>query len=224
MNKKNKQYLFKALLLLGVLFGANNVFAADGCKYLPLVPNIIAGDPTGNTTVCVDIPNPLFNGNKTVWDMDLPVTTDGLPNTTPAGLRHMWMMSVANNAFATKNGLDKSNFKIYGVIHGTALSWALNDAWWESQVDEDGNQLYPNGNPEGAWIQKVLAMKDKGLDVQLEVCGVTLMGAGLSSDDVYPGILVNQGAFGRFQVLHQQGFMVIQEGWIDNDKRHHDHD
>lgn len=224
MSKKNKQYLYKTIVLFGMLLGANQAFAADGCQYLPLVPNIIAGDPTGNTTVCVDIPNPLPNGNKIVWDIDTPVTTDGKPNTTPAGLRHMWMMSVANAAFAAKNGKDPSTYHIYGVIHGTALSWALNDDWWKAQLDEDGNQLYPNGNPEGPWIQKVLAMKAKGLDIQLEVCGVTLMGAGLKSSDVYPGILVNQGAFGRFAVLHQKDYLVIQEGWIDTDRHHHTND
>ncbi|MEJ2450630.1 MAG: hypothetical protein P8047_08150, partial [Gammaproteobacteria bacterium] len=107
---------------------------------------------------------------------------------------------------------------IYGVIHGTALHWALNDAWWEAQVDDEGNQLYPNGNPEGVWIKKLQDFAAKtGLDIHLEVCGVTLMGNGLTNANVYPGILVNGGAFGRFAVLHNEGFLVIQEGWIDND-------
>jgi len=46
------------------------------------------------------------------------------------------------------------------------------------------------------------------------------MGKGLSSNDVYPGIKVNQGAFGRFQALHQQGYQLVQEGWVDNDSEY----
>jgi hypothetical protein len=182
-------------------------------------------NPTPNTTVCVNIPNNSLAqyGNRIVWDMDTPVTTDGLPNTTPAGIRHMDMMAYAMEYMIEKVHAASGNditgkIHIYGIIHGTALSWALNDAWWEKQVDDDGNQLYPNGNPIGPWIQKIQAFAAKyGMDMHLEVCGVTLMGAGLSNADVYPGILVNGGAFGRFAVLHNQGFLVIQEGWIDND-------
>jgi intracellular sulfur oxidation DsrE/DsrF family protein len=235
MSKKNKQNLYKAIVLFGMLFGANQAFAAEGCQYLPLVPNIIAGlqagtGPTPNTTVCVDEPVQLMQSHM-LFDMDTPVTTDGLPNTTPAGLRHMWMLGIANIARsnAVLNGSKGTtnilpNMHVKGILHGTALSWALNDAWWQAQVDKDGNQLYPNGNPEGPWIQKVLALQAKGLDISIEVCGVTLMGAGLSSDDVYPGIRVNQGAFGRMSALAQEGYTIVSEGWIDTDRRHHTND
>jgi intracellular sulfur oxidation DsrE/DsrF family protein len=236
MNKKNKSFLFKTILLIGTLLGAHSAFAdtltlnqVSPCEYDTLVPNIING--TTNTSVCVDIPNKALakQGNKIVWDIDTPVTTDGLPNTTPASLRHMWMMANAMEYMVqqVKNntGADiSSKIHIYGVIHGTALHWALNDDWWKAQLDDDGNPLYPNGNPEGAWIQKLQDFaKTTGLDIHLEVCGVTLMGNNLTNANVYPGILVNGGAFGRFAVLHNEGFLVIQEGWIDNDKRHHDH-
>ena len=228
MLNKNVKYLVKAFVLSFMLLGAHSAFAltlnqVSPCEYDQLVPNIING--TTNTTVCVDVPNKelAVGGNKIVWDIDTPVTTDGLPNTTPSSLRHMWMMANAMEAmvkkfYATK-GVDISGkIHIYGVIHGTALDWALNDAWWEAQVDDDGNQLYPNGNPEGVWIKKLQDFAAAtGLDIHLEVCGVTLMGAGLTNANVYPGILVNGGAFGRFAVLHNEGFLVIQEGWIDND-------
>jgi len=237
MNNKNKSFLFKAILLFGTLLGAHSAFAdtltlnqVSPCIYPALVPNIING--TTNSTVCVDVPNNELaqKGNSIVWDIDTPVTTDGLPNTTPAGFRHMYMMANAMNAMVTKILANnpasdiKSKIHIYGVIHGTALHWALNDDWWKAQLDDDGNQLYPNGNPEGAWIKKLQDFaKTTGLDIHLEVCGVTLMGAGLTNANVYPGILVNGGAFGRFAVLHNEGFLVIQEGWIDAD-RHHHHD
>lgn len=238
-NKKHR--LVKAIILAGTILVPAYSFAADGCQYLTLVPNIIAGIsngtgvPTANTTVCVDVPVQLMQSHM-LFDMDTPVTTDGLPNTTPSGLRHMWMLGIANIGRAkavykasggTKNIL--SDMHVKGILHGTALSWALNDAWWQKQVDDDGNQLYPNGNPEGPWIQKVLALKNQSLaganlDISVEVCGVTLMGAGLTSDDVYPGILVNQGAFGRMSALSQEGYAIVSEGWIDNDKHHGDRD
>ena len=65
------------------------------------------------------------------------------------------------------------------------------------------------------------------MDVHLEVCGVTLEGAGLTRDDVYSDpdtgwrIMVNQGAFGRMSALSQEGYAIVSEGWIDNDKRRH---
>lgn len=245
MNKNKKQFFLKAALVAGAIFGSTAVFAAEGCTYETLVSNVIAGidlynaglkadpTPTANTTVCVDEPVRLTKSHM-LFNMDTPVTTDGTTNGTPAGLRHMWMLGMANIARA--KGVLKAtsgatnllpNFHIRGILHGSALSWALNDAWWQKQVDDDGNQLYPDGNPNKAWIEKVLALKNQvvagaNLDIQLEVCGVTLMGKGLSSDDVYPGIRVNQGAFGRMSILAQEGYTIVQEGWIDNDKRHHD--
>jgi len=236
MNKR-KHKLLKTVMVLGTLLSAHSAFA-DCTNYPTLVANIIEGinqgtGPTTNDTVCVDVPVLLTGGNKIFWNMDTPVTTDGrafdAPNITPAGLRHMWMMALANAGFVNKFNsthpdgpqLDPANYHIYGVLHGTAVKWALSDAWWQKQVDKDGNQLYPAGNPVGPWIRKVLAMKAKGLDIQLEVCGVTLYGGhyqhNATEDDVFPGIKVNQGAFGRFQALHQQGFEGIKEGWIDND-------
>jgi intracellular sulfur oxidation DsrE/DsrF family protein len=116
-------------------------------------------------------------------------------------------------------------------MHGTALSWALSDAWWQKQVDDDGNQLYPNGNPYKDWIEKLFALNNAGVNIQLEVCGVTLSGAGLTNADVYSSangkIYVNQGAIGRLIDLQQKGYTYIQEGWVDydkNDKYHRDHD
>ena len=237
MNKNNKQTLCKAVFLAGAILGSSNAFA--DCTYPTLASNVTEGidlynaglqatpAPTVNTTVCVDVPVQLME-NKMVFDMDTPVTTDGTTDGTPAGLRHMYMMGAANIARA-KGVLKNSNgtvnllpnFHIKGIIHGTALSWALNDAWWQAQVDEYGNQLYPNGNPNKEWINKLIGLKNQGLDIQLEVCAVTLMGKKLSNTDVFPGILVNQGAFGRMSALSQEGYAIVSEGWIDNDKRRH---
>jgi len=237
---KNKKYYLSAVIFVGAILGSTYASAADGCKNLPLANGLAAGwqkmidgatsfMPNPNTTVCVDIPNGLAQ-NYFVFNIDTPVTSDGTANGTPSALKHMWLMSSANLAFIKKqkadNNIDVSDsFSIKGIIHGSALKGAWNDDWWMAQVDEDGNQLYPNGNPNKAWFDKLNWLKAHGMDVQLEVCAVTLSGAGLTHNDVYPGILVNQGAFGRISKLHQTGYSVVAEGWVDNDKkRHHDDD
>lgn len=235
MRHNNKSY-FSAIIISGAMLGSGHAFA--DCTYPTLASNVTEGielfnaglktdpSPTVNTTVCVDVPVQLMK-NKMVYNMDTPVTKDGTANGIPNGLRHMWLMGSANIARAM--GVKKNTgmeilpeFHIKGIIHGSALSWALNDAWWQGQVDEDGNQLYPDGNPNKEWINKVLALQSKGLDIQLEVCAVSLMGKKLSDTDVYPGILVNQGAFGRISALHQDGYAIVSEGWVDNDKKHKD--
>lgn len=220
MFQKSAKNLLKATILIGTLL-ASAYASADcppGTVLAPLASDIANG--TTNTTVCVDVLNHL-TANYFVFDIDTPVTKDGTVDGTPSAFNHMWLMGSANLAFIKKQaslGNDVSaQFSIKGIIHGSALKWALNDAWWEALVDAHGNQLYPNGNPNKAWFDKLNALKASGLNIQLEVCGVTLEGAGLTRDNVYPGILVNQGAFGRMSSLHQQGFAIVSEGWVDND-------
>lgn len=255
MKQIKKTFLFRSIMILGTLLGAHSAFAAtaaDTCKtgqQLPnLVPNLLKGvDATGssfdvtkvtkNDTVCIDVPVALVHGNKIVWDIDTPVTTDGSPmdkvGVVSAALRHMYMMAWANWGFVNNYNkmhkdddgfvpLKHEDYHIYGVIHGSAVKWALSDAWWQAQTDRDGDQLYPNGNPVKDWIEKLKnTAAFTHVDIQLETCGVTLYGGGYkhnnAEDDVYPGIKVNQGAFGRFQALHQAGYQLMQEGWVDND-------
>ena len=230
----NKKPYIKAAIFAAAMMGS--AYASAACSYLPLANGLAAGfdkliagtettfKPTPNTTVCVDIANGLTK-NFFVFDIDTPVTKDGTVDGTPSAFNHMYLMGSANLAAINKNkaaGNDVSgSYSIKGIIHGSALKWALNDAWWQAQVDEDGNQLYPNGNPNKAWFDKLNWLQAHGMDIQLEVCAVTLSGAGLTHDNVYPGILVNQGAFGRMSVLHQEGYAVIPEGWVDTDKHHH---
>jgi hypothetical protein len=253
MNNKNRSFLFKAVLLIGTLLGAHSAFAdcPAGTSLAPLASDIANG--TTNTTICVDQLNYLTS-NHFVFNIDTPVTADGIPVTaggTPLAFKHMWLMGSANIAFLKTHGFANPDgtvtdplvpltnpdpafpngvprMSIIGIIHGSALSWALSDAWWEAQVDDDGHQLYPDGNPNKAWFAKIQAMQAKGMDIKLEVCGVTLEGAGLTRDDVYVDpntgwrIPVNQGAFGRMSHLHQVGgYAVVSEGWEDNDRMMH---
>jgi len=218
--KNKNNYSIKAILLTGLLLAAGNAFADQGivqpCSTLPLV-----NDPT-NSTVCVDVPVALKT-NHTLFNLDSLATTDGTSAGAPVGLRHMWMFGNAMKGRVAHGAMNPDDIQIIGVIHGTALSWALNDAWWQSQKDEDGNQLYPNGNPNKDWIEKLFALNNGGIHIQLEVCGVTLRGAGLTRDNVYSSangrIYVNQGAIGRMVDLQQKGYTYIQEGWVDNDAK-----
>lgn len=250
MNNKQKLSLLKAVTLLGVLFGSTSAFAAEGvipaCQYMPIAATIINGDAykglaarkAGNEALadsyfkeCVDIPLQAanFKQNHVVFSLDSRATKDGTDMGTPNGLRHLVMMGRAMQ-FRAKHGLlDPANVQMIGIIHGTALNWALSDAWWQAQVDDDGNQLYPDGNPYKDLIDSLFDMNagvntapdgtQPAIGIQLETCAVTLYGAGLTADDVYSDakgrIYVNQGAIGRIVDLQQRGYALMMEGWND---------
>jgi len=228
---KNKKSFLSTIIFAGAMLGSTCVSAE--CQYLPLANNLAAGwdkiiagtettfKPNPSNTVCVDIANGLTK-NFFVFNIDTPVTKDGTVNGTPAALSHMWLMGSANlayikNVFKNTGNDVSGSFSIKGIIHSHALEWALNDDWWMAQVDEDGNQLYPDGNPNNAWFDKINWLRAHGMDIQLEVCSVSLSSAGYTHNDVHPGILTNQGALGRISVLHQNGYAVVAEGWVDND-------
>lgn len=245
MFQNTAKYLLKATILVGALLGSAYASAdcPAGTSLAPLASDIANG--TTNTTICVDQLNYL-SSNHFVYNIDTPVTADGIPATaggTPLAFKHMWLMGSANALVISKKfgGVDPTTattdpafpkglpqFSIIGIIHGSALKWALSDAWWEAQTDAMGHQLYPDGNPNKAWFAKIQALEAQGMDIRLEVCGVTLEGAGLTRDDVYVDpdtgwrIPVNQGAFGRMSHLHAvDGYAIVSEGWEDNDKLHY---
>jgi hypothetical protein len=250
MNNKKSAYIMKAAILVASLLGSTYALAdcPAGTSLAPLASDIANG--TKNTTVCVDVPNYLIK-NRFVYNIDTPVTGEGIPlvaGGTPLAFKHMWLMGSANLAFLKKtysgtgdldpviNTITTPAFtdevrkmSIIGIIHGSALKWALSDAWWEAQTDAYGNHPYPNGNPNKEWFAKIAAMQVQGMDIRLEVCAVTLEGAGLTRDDVYADdsinfrIKVNQGAFGRMAHLHEfDGYAIVSEGWEDRDRSHHD--
>ncbi len=227
----NRGKYLGAVFFTGAMLISN--YASADCSYLPLANGLAAGwdkmidgteasfKPDPNTSVCVEIANGVTK-NFFVFNIDTPVTKDGTESGTPSALSHMYLMGSANLAYiknvlkATGNDVSGS-FSIKGIIHSHALEWALNDEWWKAQVDSDGNQLYPNGNPNKAWFDKINWLKAHGMDIQLEVCSVSLSSAGFTHNDVYPGIKTNQGALGRMSVLHQNGYAIVSEGWVDND-------
>ncbi len=201
--KNKKHNLLNAALLAGAFLGASSAFA-DGddarvtgymasCDTLPLV-NTLIGGPV-NTSVCVDAPVALKKV-KTVFNLDAQVV-DGAGN--PVGLRHMWMLGTALKARIDAGLLDPEAVSIIGIFHGTAISWAQNS----------------NDPKVKGFIEKIFALKKQGVNLNLEVCGVTMLGKGLSNADLYASdngvIHVNQGAIGRLIDLEQHGYAYIQE-------------
>ncbi len=210
MNNK-KQQLLKAVFLVGAIMGSTTAFAQeddhdhyvanylDTCDTLPLV-NTLIGGPV-NTSVCVDAPVALTKA-RVVFNLDTPVT-DG---TNPIGLRHMWMLGTALKARINAGLLDPEKVSVIGIFHGTGSAWANKN------------------NPDMAkkFIEKIFALKREGVNISLEMCGVTMLGKGWTNDDLYHSpddingvIHVNQGAIGRIIDLEQHGYAYIQEGFID---------
>lgn len=231
----NKKFLYVVLGLIGILFAINHVFADwhdyhdDGqagtgivapCQYLPLANNpYITGKP--NTTVCVDIPVTLAQIHA-IYVVDSLVTTNGLPSGAPAALRRMFMLGKLAQGGIINGTIEPDGVRIFGVIESDALPWALSNAWWKKKVDASGNQLYPHGNPYKEWIEKLFALNNVGIPIQLEVCGTTLSNAGLTNADVYSSakgkIYVNENGDARLMYLQQKGYVQIKEGWVDSDQ------
>ena len=198
-----KLQILKAVFLAGSMLGSAAVFAdkdkddvakyMSTCDTLPLVNTLIGGPE--NTSVCVDAPVALEKA-KVVFNLDAPVT-DGAGN--PVGLRHMWMLGTALQARINAGLLDPKEVSIIGVVHGTAAAWVH------------------KSNPEivKSFIEKIFALKNAGVNINLEMCGVTMLGKGWTNADLYSSengvIHVNQGAIGRLIDLEQHKYAYIQE-------------
>lgn len=241
MNKNVKFNLLKSALLVSALVGTGIAHADnDGddvatngvipnCQFLQLVNNILppAGsiaNPTANTSVCVDVPVGLTK-SKVLFNLDSTATAAGTKadKDWSVGLRHMYMLGTALQDRIAKNLIEPEKISVIGVLHGTAASWALSDAWWKARVDAAGNQLYPNGNPQKGMIENIFALQKAGVNLQLEVCGVTMYGNKWTNADLYTSpngtIHVNQGAIGRIIDLEQHGYQYVQEGYVDGDQK-----
>ena len=193
--------MLKVALLATALLGASVALANDmknngytaSCDMLPLV-NTLVGGPV-NTSVCVDAPVALEKA-KVVFNIDLPVADSA---GRPVALRHMWMLGTALKARINAGLLDPEKVSIIGVVHGGAVPWVLNS---NTPMIQD-------------FIEKIFALKNQGVNVNLEVCGVTMLGKGLTNANLYASengmIHVNQGAIGRIIDLEQKKYVYMQE-------------
>ena len=239
MKKNFKMNVLQTTLLACALVGAGAVHADDddnvstngviaNCQFFQLVNNLLppasVANPSINSTVCVDVPVGLTK-SKVVFNLDSTATAAGTKadKDWSVGLRHMYMLGTALQDRIGKGLIEPEKISVIGVLHGTAAAWALSDAWWKARVDAAGNQLYPNGNPQKGMIENIFALKKAGVNLQLEVCGVTMYGNGWTNADLYTSpngvIHVNQGAIGRVIDLEQHGYQYIQEGYVDGDQK-----
>ena len=225
-----KDHLFKAVFLASLLFGSTASFAdgtintgiVEPCSYPPIVGD--ATNPSGHD-ICVDVPVNLHKA-KVVFNNNLnaivpalagPIQNpDAIPGPVagtiqmPIALLHMFQLGGAVQNRINSGLMQPQNVSIIGVFHGKdAASWLLSDTWWKN------NSTY-TGNPYKSYIERIFALKNAGVNIQLEICGVTMFGNGWRNTDVYTSpngkIYVNQGAVGRLVDLEQSGYVYYQPG------------
>jgi len=210
--KKSKKNLLKVFLMASALFGATNAFAdsenqdkmtkyMENCDYLQTVLGMPLYDETRKNNVelqqvCIDMPVAMSKA-KAVFNMDAAIF-DGKGR--PAGLRHMYMFGKAQLARIKMGLLDPEEVSIVGVIHGGALTPFT---------------ITP-GDYAKAYLDEIFKLKQAGLNINIEVCGVTMLGKGYTNDQLYKSdygmIHVNQGAIARILDLEQHKYAYYQEG------------
>lgn len=162
------------------------------CKIMPTVLALM-DPPVKNETVCIDMPVKM-DDPKVVYNMDAALVD---ANGRPIGLRHMAMVGTAMLARIKAGKLDARNASVVGVLHGSALDWALN----------------PDEKTRG-FIEQIFKLKSAGLDINLEVCGVTMQGKGKIRENLYQSkngmIRINQGAVVRIMDLQRHGYAYLQ--------------
>ena len=233
MNSKNKSLLFKSLFLAAALLGSSATFADDDdhkndtgivpvdCSvtpYLHLVLNLDPfAEPVGtefgaggwgytNDTICVDIPVALKKA-KVVFNIDNSVAGGGVDgNGNINGLKHMAMLGTMVKARIAAGLMEADDVSIIGVMHGGAIGAAY---YYASPTPQQIQQQ--------KWIEMIWGLKQAGVNIQLEVCGVTMRGQNKTRADLYVGsgngkIYINQGAVGRIIYLEQQKYVYMHEG------------
>lgn len=214
-NAITKTFLGTLVLLFGI-YGSSTALAREHhhakfngvvkhCEYPALATNLVMPKKFGkkNTSVCVDIPVKLKKA-KIIFNMDTPaVDKHGNAN----GLKHMVMMGYVMK-HEIKEGLIKpKNVSIIGIVHGSALKWVT------------------KATDQKKWINAIFKLEHEGVNIQLETCGVSMNGAGLTKKNLYSytadgkpdpkvggRIFVNQGAFAREVYLQNHGYAYAEEG------------
>jgi len=202
--KNLKVTLSGAALMAGLSLVSTSVLAVETktgvmtnylneCKYMPTVLALM-DPPVKNDSVCIDMPVRLDDA-KLVFNLDAPLVD---AKGRPIGLRHMYMVGTAMLARVKAGKLDAKNASLVGVMHGDGLDWALN----------------PDEKTRG-FIENIYKLKKAGLDINLEVCAVTMQNKGKKNKDLYQSengtIRVNQGAVARIIDLERNGYAYIQE-------------
>ena len=219
----NFKKIFLSVAMTGFIFNSATVLADNGghifpgisepCQYLWLV------NDEENSNECIDVPVTL-DEVKVVFNIDNAVTSwsDG---ETPVALRHMALLGKVMKHRIAEGDIKKDDVAIVGIFHGEAMSKEK----WPFRTDLPGGGMPPKVKE---WVDTIFKLKKfAGINIQLEVCGVTLKGMQLKKAAAYPNaplldegdiysndngrIYVNQGAIGRMIELQQHGFVYLQE-------------
>lgn len=175
----------------------------DNCEYLPLVNN---PQNPANQSVCVDAPVALTKV-KVIFDMTQGVA----PGKEHTGLRHMGMLAQALMGRIKQGLIEPEDISIIGVIHSSTAVRELATVH-SSDITK-------------SLIDTIFQFKNAGVNINLEICGVTLHGmreaviASGGNPDValklYENlgniIHINQGAIGRMIDLQQKKYTLIKE-------------
>ena len=235
--------IFISVALTGFIFSSTTALADQGhifpgitepCQQLWLVNDPFNGvedaeeapftRPNGQTVdvagECIDVPVNL-DEVKVLFNIDnATVGSDGV---TPVALRHMALLGKVMQHRIAIGEMAPDDVAIVGIFHGSAMA----------QKRWPFNENMPA--PVKKWINTIFALKNAGINIQLEVCGVTLKGmqlkgvrtsegvlydekavyANVDTDGMAPNttgrIYVNQGAIGRMIELQQHDFVYLQE-------------
>lgn len=201
LKSASKQHVLKAAIIAGAVLASNSAFAdkkvndyMDTCQNLPLVSSLISHVP--NTNVCVDAPVSL-NKAKVVFDMNSNALDSKGRHT---GLRHMYMLGLAMQARINAGLMEAEDVHIVGVMHGSGVELARTASTTPMTI---------------GFIEKIYELKNAGININLEVCGVTMHGKGYTNADLLSSsngmIHVNQGAIGRIIDLEQHKYALIKE-------------
>ena len=221
-----------ATMITGAILASNSALAdddhkhkkalyTDNCQFLPLVNN---PQNPASQTVCVDAPVALTKV-KAIFDMTQAAPENNKPHT---GLRHMGMLAQALMGRINNDLINPKDISIVGVIHGSSAVKSL--ALANSNDNSETKKL----------IDNIFGLKKKGVNINLEICGVTLNGMKqaktaeilaanpdmdpmvakamvdngmqLYSNEALGGVIhVNQGAIGRMIDLQQRKYTLIKE-------------
>ena len=90
--------------------------------------------------------------------------------TEPVGLRHMALLGKVMQYRISQGLIEPSNVEIVGIFHGPAMSQGK---WPFAARPFTAGGMPPEVKK---WVHKIFALKNAGINIQLEVCGVTLKG------------------------------------------------
>ncbi len=240
--------IFLSVALTGFIFSSATAFAgkmvpgvSETCEQLWLIndkDNATADADFGGGE-CIDVPvnlrrvKVLFNlDNAVIQKKPTAATPEGVVTAVEinaVGLRHMALLGKVMQYRISQGLIEPSNVEIVGIFHGPAMSQAK----WPFKKAFGGEA------PEvKRWVDEIFKLKNAGINIQLEVCGVTLKGMQKTARDVFGKrgwfmmderaiysnvdtdltdgdstgrIYVNQGAVGRMIELQMNGFAYLQE-------------